>query len=472
MLKQLEKWPDHKNLQIERFGGKRQFLRLLKLLSAESLSSKEKSTVSAQSDIKSRTALEKTRLKLLQIFENEASSETKSTPIITKEIFNDEENLALAANSVLYCENGENDSLTMRRLISEECVVHFIQAANNPIPTISVSSPGSCPYKAFADKKGKLHIPGARALYITFDSRCSLSSDLMTFLKFYADEERTQLLSSNRGGKDGYVNRNYSSFVVQSNKCYYHFRSTADNNYWGYIFKVHPVDLRIDDSKAINCMNIELAFWMFNTLIPTRSDLIKIDENLLRLYDALAWYVSRAKRGSKLRGVQLLNRIARGFYYCPFDKTLSNGRIANLSEQVALILKKVFKTEKKSSKLISQLVQSFSELHSILKLVSTKTEKKTLDSPNTQNLEQIGKYFFTLKKAAVFKENEEVEDITESAKRYLKQYLNRVLVIPSTNNGRNKHLSEKQHGPGVVWRFWLDLGKMVLDQNSNCVVEK
>lgn len=91
------------------------------------------------------------------------------------------------------------------QLLAEECILHFIQSVDNPPPVVIKRS--KHPYESHSEARECVHIPGASKLLvrcclaccltlvslahvqITFDPRCEISTDMLTRLCFYRDEE-------------------------------------------------------------------------------------------------------------------------------------------------------------------------------------------------------------------------------------------------------------------------------------------
>lgn len=72
------------------------------------------------------------------------------------------------------------------------------------------------------------------------------STDMLTRLSFYRDQDYSDQISTFRGrGLD-----KWQSFVVDSNKLFFKFSSSADSNYWGFKFTVKPLDWRLDDVQV------------------------------------------------------------------------------------------------------------------------------------------------------------------------------------------------------------------------------
>ena len=82
--------------------------------------------------------------------------------------------------------------------------------------------------------------------------------------------------------------------------------TNAEN--WGFKFKVTPVELRMNDEKALQGLNFELGSWLFEFTLTQVPSAVK-RHFILDLYDAIVWYVVNSKPSAKSRGVELLVRL-------------------------------------------------------------------------------------------------------------------------------------------------------------------
>lgn len=72
---------------------------------------------------------------------------------------------------------------SLTKLVTEECIMHFVQAVSVPPPVIIEESPH--PYENNQDYRKMFHINGASRLMIRFDPRCHINTDMLSRVAFY-----------------------------------------------------------------------------------------------------------------------------------------------------------------------------------------------------------------------------------------------------------------------------------------------
>lgn len=88
---------------------------------------------------------------------------------------------------------------------------------------------------------------------ICFHPRCHLGTDTLTRISFYLTDEYTRALTAFNG-------RSFSDFVINSDTIYFRFTSGIGKTYWGYRFKVIPLELRLNDVQALQGMTLRDSF--------------------------------------------------------------------------------------------------------------------------------------------------------------------------------------------------------------------
>ena len=305
ILKLFGSWPASIPFTLQQLGGSAAVIDMLKLSASELLSTHLTRRESTASGSSSHQLLQTFQSKLSLLIDREVelfAADPSSLPAvrIDESMYNtnDKERLDRALTSSM------SDSQYLLPRLVEETIVHFIQAVNHPTPTLTVKSPH--PYPSHSDVRERLYIPGASKLLITFDPACAISEDMLTRLTFYRDSQYQDavMVCSGRYGS-GYSR--WQSFVVTGDRLYYKFTSGSNTEHWGYKFKVQPLELRINDEKALQGLNLELGSWLFEFFLTTTPPFV-VRHYAVDLYDSIVWYVIHAKPSAKSRGVELLVR--------------------------------------------------------------------------------------------------------------------------------------------------------------------
>ena len=305
ILKLFGSWPASVPFTLQHLGGSAAVIDMLKLSASELLSTHLTRRDSAASGSSSHQLLHTFQSKLSLLVEREVeqfAADPASLPAvrISESMYDTKDNQrldrALASSSA--------DSQYLLPRLVEETIVHFIQAVNHPTPTLAVKSPH--PYPSHSDVRERLYIPGASKLLITFDPACAISEDMLTRLTFYRDSQYQDAVMA-CSGRYGSGYSRWQSFVVTGDRLYYKFTSGSNTEHWGYKFKVQPLELRINDEKALQGLNLELGSWLFEFFLTTTPPFV-VRHYAVDLYDSIVWYVIHAKPSAKSRGVELLVR--------------------------------------------------------------------------------------------------------------------------------------------------------------------
>ena len=247
-------WPDHeKDFSLKYFGGIDTIIRLLLLAGAEALSAgRSKSKLL----VKKKNRLMDDFGKIFQLLKDDESQFMKNTE---NEIQN-EDNLTLNNKLRLVKDifdkklwkkknptrqdllnTKDNAAICLTQALVEECILHFVQAVHNPSLVLQFQSEHN-PYKEQTEERNLVFVPGASRLLVTFDEKCELASDMKTSLKFYADQEMTDLIKGcRRSGSE-----NFPTFIVPNNRFWYKFTTSNDNT------SEHSSTISFDDFDTVN----------------------------------------------------------------------------------------------------------------------------------------------------------------------------------------------------------------------------
>eukprot|EP01119_Soliformovum_irregulare_P023983 TRINITY_DN8500_c0_g1_i1.p1 TRINITY_DN8500_c0_g1~~TRINITY_DN8500_c0_g1_i1.p1 ORF type:complete len:1141 (-),score=425.00 TRINITY_DN8500_c0_g1_i1:16-3438(-) len=242
---------------------------------------------------------------------------------------------------------------SLSKILTEECIRHFMQASKVPPPNLSEES--RHPYDNHLDYRKCLHIQGASKLIIKFDPRCNVhNSDPLTRCAFYADEEYNEIIASYRGGQ-------FAPLTVDSDRVYFRFTSGAGETFWGYKFSVTPVNLRLNNIQALNGLNFQLGYWLLELLLDKGPQRVRTTY-LGQLYDSLVYYVQASKRSAKAKGYSLLLRILQEIQFSPEPIQVNLENILKLQKQL----------EKRYERELNEEGETFSvHLQSLVELVAT-----------------------------------------------------------------------------------------------------
>eukprot|EP01083_Nonionella_stella_P059475 155578_1 len=425
-------WPAETRFDPKSLGGRNAVLKLMALAASEYLSSGGLEPKIVQVSQGSGTLLEAFREQLARLLTEEGSGTTDSVPEIRLR-----EDAYKSGDSVVRPDYDVAESLT--QVLTEECILHFVQAVKNPLPVLVYRSPGHSPYEGHCDRRGCVRIPGASRLIVSFDSRCAMSSDMLTRLSFFRDEQFQDHVATYRGPGPG----TYASFVVPSNRFYYRFTSSGDTSFWGYKFKVKPLDLRIDDRQALKGLNLELGCWLFDLILSHGAPYAKTDY-IINLYEAISWYVVNSKASAKPRGVELLNRLMLEMQRIPPKRIPNFDNLKPLSDQMERIMSRMLNNARD---IRSPLLQGIVELMAIADLVKNRETNDGATTPTSEaklpqddllvDLNRLGTYFIRVHSARLITQGiDTATDITAEMREYVELFASQILILPPTPKWR------------------------------------
>eukprot|EP01087_Luapelamoeba_hula_P010094 TRINITY_DN2658_c0_g1_i4.p1 TRINITY_DN2658_c0_g1~~TRINITY_DN2658_c0_g1_i4.p1 ORF type:complete len:3811 (+),score=698.07 TRINITY_DN2658_c0_g1_i4:295-11727(+) len=351
VLALLARWPD---LDLHELGGSKYVIELLKLAASEHLSSKSKreQQLTQQSASTSETdsgqpltvgnagvgtavstdggsfvvvgdkidVLASFRAKLTMLLKKQQLSFSIDMPISPLNIpaYNTArskqgqggESLETSTTATTVPIAFDDKDTSIAKLLTEECILHFVQAVSVPPPVIVEESEHN--YQSNQDYRKRFHISGASRLIIRFDPRCQTGTDMLTRVAFYRDDQYQDPIAVNRGRVQagGSGGSQFQTLIVPGDTVYFRFTSGPTNTYWGFKFSVSPLEWRLNDVQALKGLNFELGYWFLELLLEEGPAFVK-DVYIVDLYDALVWYIRAAKRSAKGRGIQLLLRVLR-----------------------------------------------------------------------------------------------------------------------------------------------------------------
>ncbi|ETO35325.1 zinc finger, ZZ type with EF hand domain 1 [Reticulomyxa filosa] len=371
VLSLLQHWPDKTAFNLQMFGGVDTVIRLLDLAGAEALSA---GTSKSKLLIKRKNSLIKDFGKVFRLLETETKSMVQQDAIrmrVSADIFNKtlEKNDTKLTRDDLLQRQERCDTLTQGLI--EECILHFVQAINDPSDVLMFESKHK-PYPEDVDERHVVYVPGASRLLVTFDKQCKLANDFKTGLTFYADQDFEDQYWRCRGsGGD-----RFPAFIVPSNRFWFKFTSSFDNQYWGYRFYVKPIEKHIDDYQALDALNFELGCWLFELLMD---------------------FTIQLKSAAKSRGIEPLIKLLLRVHDLPLEKrpSLNLTKLEELSQKMDETVEKLVR---KDRPVHSEILSSVVELMAVTELFRSKTspqsEKgsdKAKDKKSTREPEKTAK---------------------------------------------------------------------------------
>jgi len=358
VLSLISKWD---SLDLSILGGSKYVIDLLKLAASEHLSSKAKGRSDVESVVGDNVDILKSfRAKLAVLLKKEESIGLDEVPPLDLPSYTEQTDLVSMASP----------SSIITKQITEECILHFVQAVSVP-PPIHVEE-SDHPYSANLDYRKCIHINGASRLIIRFDPRCRTHTDILTRVAFYRDQEYQDPIAIYRGRLTA---NQFQPIVVESDTVYLRFTTGPTQTHWGYKFSVSPLEWRLNDQQALKGLNFELGYWFLELLLEEGPYFVR-NVYIVNLYDALVWYIKEAKRSAKGRGTQLLLRVLREIRKSPLaSKSVNLKKILLRRKMESLYLKEIGDAQL----LHSTHLQSLVELVAIARLVEDEMQKNEIE---------------------------------------------------------------------------------------------
>jgi hypothetical protein len=168
------------------------------------------------------------------------------------------------------------------------------------------------------DYSEEVSFPGAKALRVRFDPRCSSEQNHKTHLIFTKDDDQTKIAAINGPPSE------WKSFVIHSDRFKFRFRAHTDskNPGWGYKFTVSPL-LGLSwssESQVLSEPSLEYACWILDFLLSKTVDGKDSDESSMKVrravctadvFLALANYLRSPGAPYKKRVVYLITQLLK-----------------------------------------------------------------------------------------------------------------------------------------------------------------
>ncbi|ETO22614.1 hypothetical protein RFI_14580 [Reticulomyxa filosa] len=451
----LRHWPEAMPFNMELFGGVDTVIRLLDLAAAEALSagtSKSKLLVKRKNSLIKDFGLKEQSL-ASTLF---TSLETRLSP----DVFHKKWRLTKPTRKDLILSAQPCKTLTQG--LVEECVLHYVQAVNDPNEVLMFESEHK-PYKSDVDERRVVYVPGASRLMVTFDPQCNLANDFKTGLTFYADQNfEDQYLRCRGSGVD-----RFPTFIVPSNRFWYKFTSSFDNQYWGFRFYVKPIEKHIDDFQALDAFNFELGCWLFELLvehqhvleqqryvIPLADALLQLkrtttttttiyiyiyiyifctDSNTFQYFRENS-FVIHLKSNAKTRGIEQLIKLLLCTYKLPAHRRppMDLKKLGELGENMDEVVDKIIRRDRAVQ---SQFLNTIVELMAITELFRVQTPTLSVSKVDTKekDLKSVVQLMFEHRDLYVWKihivsakwgimSESKVKDITSKLQEHVKCY--------------------------------------------------
>ncbi|ETO27461.1 HECT type ubiquitin ligase [Reticulomyxa filosa] len=372
----LRHWPGTMAFDMEMFGGVNTVIRLLDLAAAEALSA---GTSKSKLLVKRKNSLIKDFGKVFDLLREEGLKESILKLRLSDDIFQKKRRSDKPTRQELIQQAQPCTTLTQGLI--EECILHFVQAVNDPNEVLMFESQHK-PYPEDVDERRVVYVPGASRLMVTFDAQCNLANDFKTGLTFYADQDfEDQYLRCRGTGAD-----RFPTFIVPSNRFWFKFTSSFDNQYWGYRFYVKPIEKHIDDFQAIDAFNFELGCWLFELLMEHKN-IIEQPKYVTPLADSLLHFVIYLKSNVKTRGIEQLIKLLLCVHKLPTEKRfpLNLSKLEELGQNMDDVVEKMIQRDRTVQ---SQLLNSIVELMAITELFRTQASLPLTTGPDSHLKEE------------------------------------------------------------------------------------
>ncbi|ETO05664.1 ran-binding protein, partial [Reticulomyxa filosa] len=363
----LQHWPEGMAFDLDMFGGVDTVIRLLDLAAAEALSA---GTSKSKLLVKRKNSLIKDFGKVFALLQEEQKKQQKEPDVLamrfSPDIFHKKWRKADIKPTRKDLILIDQPCKTLTQGLVEECILHFVQAVNDPNEMLMFESPHK-PYPGDVDERRVVYVPGASRLMVTFDSQCKLANDFKTGLTFYADQDfEDQYVRCRGSGRD-----RFPTFIVPSNRFWFKFTSSYDNKHWGYRFYVKPIEKHIDDHQALDAFNFELGCWLFELLME-HQHILEQSKYVVPFGESLLHFVVHLESNAKTRGIEQLIKFLLCVHKLPPDRrpVLNLKKLEELREKMDDVVDKIIRRDQ------PEFLNSLVELMAIAELKGKEKEKE------------------------------------------------------------------------------------------------
>jgi len=351
----LAHWPSDTHFDLENFGGLEAVKQLMLLLGAETLAS-GKAHENDSSSNEEHVLYKKLSILVEAAQEQQKLDELRLAPDIYKLADTDlEDRMSLMAGDC------SDKDVSLNQVLVEEMFVHFLQAVRCK-SEVKVFASEHSPYRANIEKKYMVHVPGANRLLVTFDQRTHLSDDVTTSLSFFSDSQYKEKIDSSFRAK---VSPG-TMVIIPANKFWVRFKTSNDNDYYGYRFKVKPLDRRMDDKNALQGKNLEFGCWLADLVLDKMPQSV-LEKYVEEIFEVITFFTNNVSTSQKHRGIVPLIRL--------MHKIRSLGLINRINAEKLLPLKRTMEEkmatlDSTNLSMQSRLLQTVVELMAIMHTMS------------------------------------------------------------------------------------------------------
>ena len=193
-------------------------------------------------------------------------------------------------------------------VLVRDCVWNVVQSTSPGDATDKEEHESLHPFYPQCEYQGEIKFPGAKAIMVKFDPRCTTGDGAVLEFKFTDKRRRTRQF---QGGPEQFQN-----FVMHADKCTFRFRSKmpADHGLFGYRFRVSPMrGLQwLNEPQVLSDPSLEWACWLLNFLLNDGAK--AVGQGVLHnasLFNALVRYIRTPGCPYKERVIGLLTQLLR-----------------------------------------------------------------------------------------------------------------------------------------------------------------